>query len=492
MDSATRVPAKTDERLVGTLAGPLPVALAVLACGWLIRDLPPVPDHALQFHMAQRLLEGAALYSEVAASEMHPPLLTWLAALLELLGRALGVSGLELMPLAVALSVAASLYLVWRVGLRSATVLAAMALLLMPLAGAYFGQGEHLAVAWALPYLVACVHTQSELPRRLRIGVALLAAIGLAMKPHFALVWAAAELYRARRLGWPSLFRLESVLIGSCFVAYVATTALVHPAFFANLPLLAPLYPKYFPTPLMVILEDSRGCLLLAAVLLAWRMRDSPEWTDMARLFALTAAAMYLVMLSQQKGWGYHWYPIVACSGIAIAIGLRRWLDPHAAIAVPLTASIAVVLASAQGLRIAHLLERPPTELGPMLELVRTHAGGRPIGALSRYVQAGFPLAAQAGVEWVMPDACLWSLHVIQQMPAPERQRWAHIEQAGFDRAWRAIQTRRPALLIVERETEAGDDMRRYFETDARYRGLFARASAVGATRTYVVYALDW
>ncbi|MBV6414471.1 MAG: hypothetical protein IT479_05870 [Xanthomonadales bacterium] len=479
-----------DPRSDGMLGGPIPLILTVLVCGWFVHDLPPVPDHASQFHMAQRMLEGAVLYSDVAASEMHPPLLTWLAALLVIVGRALAISGLDLMPVCVALSVATSLCLIWRVGPRSVWVLMVAAMLLLPLSDAYFGQGEHLAVTWALPYLFATADAGTELPRRLRIVVALMAALGLALKPHFALVWVVAELYRARRHGWRSVFRLEGLLIGASFAGYLLIAAGVHPEYFHNLPWLAALYPKYFPTPLTQIVRDARGALLLAAVLLPFALRDSREWVAAARLLGLAGAAMYLAMLLQQKGWGYHWYPIVACSGLSLAICVRRWAHRHAALAIPLVASVTIMLASAQRLRVEHVLQKPPTELGPMLALVQAHAGGRPIAALSRYIQAGFPLAAEAGVEWALPDACLWTLHVLQQMPQAERRRWAWLERASFERVWAALEARRPALLIVERETEAGPDMRRYFETDARYRRLFERAKIIGSTPTYVVYAL--
>jgi len=66
---------------------------------------------------------------------------------------------------------------------------------LVPAAGYDFGQREHLAVLMSLPYLaVAALRLQpAPVSRSWRSGVALVAAIGFAIKPHFLLVPALVE-----------------------------------------------------------------------------------------------------------------------------------------------------------------------------------------------------------------------------------------------------------------------------------------------------------
>lgn len=476
--------------LARLLAGPLPVALAALACAWFVLGIAPVPDHAYQLHLARSVLDGAVLYVDVAASDMHPPLFTWLMMAVEGLARALGVDALHLFPAVIAGLGLCSLGLCWWVSARSPMVLAGVLLAVFPLSDAFFGQGEHIAVLCALPYLFAAARDVPVGGRGARAGLALLAALGMAMKPHFALVWVAVELYRARQFGWRSLWRLESVAIGSVFLLYLLATALLHPQFFALIPWLAELYPRFFPTPLPVMLGDPRAGLLLAAVVAAFAFRDAPEWTRSARMLALAALALFAAMLLQHKGWGYHWYPTVALSISVLGIALRRVLLRGAAVAVPLLAAVSLVLASGQALRVAHLLQRPPTELAQTQSLVAAHAGGRPVAALSQYIQAGFPLVGTLDVAWALPYAHLWMVRAIQALPAERAAHYRPLEAAIRDRIWEAIGRERPRLLLVERAVGPGIDMRAWFETDPRFRALFARATLAGTTSSYDAYLL--
>lgn len=476
--------------LRGLLAGPVPVVLAMLGWGAFAIRIPPVSDHAYQFHLARRVLDGAQLYVDVAASDMHPPLFTWLAMLLESIGRSIGTSGLGLHPYFIVGLAAAVVALVWKVSTRSPLVLAGVMLAALPLSGAFFGQGEHIAVLCALPYLCAAAREPGTVNRGLRVVIAVLAGFGLAMKPHFALVWVLAEGYRAWRFGLPSLLRLESTVIGAMFVLYVLATALFHPQFFALLPWVAQLYPLFFPKSWSALLLDTRGLLLLTALVAAWSIRDSTEWTRTAHLCALAALATYIAMLAQHKGWGYHWYPVVAFSVLAISIRLRSLLASAAHLLIPATAAAAVVLASVQPLRVAQLLNVWPTDLNQTVDLTRRYASGRPIVVLSEYIQAGFPLVGDVDVEWPLPYAHLWMVRVIHDLPPEAAARWRPLELTIIDRVWDAIDRSQPAMLMVERAEVPGMDMRRYFESDARFRGLFLRASLVARTASHDVYAL--
>jgi hypothetical protein len=481
--------------LTARLSGAGPSVIAAFGCCLLVLAMPPVSDHAYQFHLGRRMLDGAVLYVDVAASDMHPPLFTWMTMAVEWLARWFGMGGLALFPFVIALCAALSIGLLWRVGPRSPVVLAAVVLAVLPLSGPFFGQGEHIAVFFALPYLFAASHDAPPLGRFGRLGVASLAAFGLAMKPHFALVWVAAEVYRARRLGVRSMLRLESIAIGAAFVLYVAVTALLHPQLFALIPWVAELYPRFFPVSLSTLLLDWRGLLLLAAVLAAFAVQDEPAWNRVAHLVALAGVATWLAMLLQFKGWGYHWYPVVAFSVIVLGVRLRRPLARTTAVVVPAAAVAALLLAWGQADRTARVLTDTPTHIAPMIAIAEQHASGRAIMALSQYIQAVFPLVGLVDVRWPAPYAHLWMVHAIRAAPdgqaAPDIARWEALEQQIMDRMWAAIDSSNPALLIVEHPLGPGMDMRRYFESDARFRALFARAVLIDTVGTYVVYGLD-
>ena len=519
--------------------GPLAGVVALVACGFFALQTPPVPDHGYQFHLAGRLLDGARLYVDIAAADMHPPLFTWLAAGIEAAGRAAGVSGLDIFPWFVVACVAAVLAAVWRIGPRSGWLLVGLVVALLPAAGPYFGQGEHLALMLSLPYLFAAAAaargdvpaaaatvrggragsaSASGLSPASRFAIAAAGAIGMAMKPHFALVWAGTELYLARRRGARSLLRLESVTIGAVFVLYVAVTALLAPAFFELLPWLAALYPRFAPVPFVSMVLDWRLLLVAAGLAAAYFARradqgqrapgtgasdgrtieqDGPDRRALADVLAMAMLAMYAALLLQLKGWGYHWYPVVALALLLLGVAA----EPYAArfrVALPAVVLAAGIVSATQVDRTARLLASWPTMLPEMLRIVDARADGRPVLALSQYLHVGFPLVNLTQSRWASPYAHYWMVPAMYSErwygggPIEYRRsgEWSALEQRIFDDTWAAIERERPALLIVETPHQNDFDMRSYFETDDRFRRLFQSATALDTIAYYVVYEL--
>jgi hypothetical protein len=151
-NAATRHKAGPVARSGIDLTGPLPAALALLGCALYAVTLAPVSDHGWQFYMAERMLDGADLYIDVGAADMHPPLFTWLAMAIAAFGRLVNIDGLTLYPVVVLLVVAGSLESSRRLLQASGWMLAVLVLAFMPMAGPFYGQGEHLALVLAFPY----------------------------------------------------------------------------------------------------------------------------------------------------------------------------------------------------------------------------------------------------------------------------------------------------------------------------------------------------
>jgi hypothetical protein len=166
------------------------------------------PDMAFLLYTAGRVLDGARLYVDVV--EINPPLIVALNLPAVLLARALGVSDIAVLRLLLSMALLGSLaFSAWalrlalgvdRTGLRPLVLLLAFALFLAP--GNDFGQREHLLVALALPYVLLAVARADGRPAAAlpAFAAGLLAGIGLALKPHFLLVWVAIEGYAAWRL----------------------------------------------------------------------------------------------------------------------------------------------------------------------------------------------------------------------------------------------------------------------------------------------------
>ena len=166
-------------------------------------------DTAFLLYAAERVLDGARLYLDVV--EINPPLIVALNLPAVLLARPFGVSDIAIYRALVTLALLGALaFADWSLRralepgsdrLRRRLVLVlAFALFLAP--GNDFGQREHLLVGLALPWVLLAVGRVSGRPAPAgpALAAGVLAGLGLALKPHFLLVWAAVEGYAAWRL----------------------------------------------------------------------------------------------------------------------------------------------------------------------------------------------------------------------------------------------------------------------------------------------------
>jgi hypothetical protein len=145
----------------------------------------------------------------------------------------------------------------------------------------------------------------------------------MAMKPHFALIWIAVELYLAWKVRWQSIWRTESVAIVSVFIAYVIATALITPEFF-RLTWVPGLYLHFGRGPLTDFFVNPALPLLILATAAVWRLPMPPENQRLSRVYLLAAASLYVAAVLQFKGWRYHWIPSeilsIATIGAALSI----------------------------------------------------------------------------------------------------------------------------------------------------------------------------
>ena len=483
------------------LTGVLSVMLAVVGCGLFALSMPAVPDHGYQFFLAREILGGAKLYVDVAAADMHPPLFTWFAASIEIIARAFGTTGLRIYPFVVIALTSGSLWTLWRLGLRSSFVLMAVAVALLPMAGPYLGQGEHLALICSLPYLAASAIAPEAMARRpfTRVLIAIAAAFGLAMKPYFALVWIGTELYLAQQHGRRSLLRIENFIIAICFTGYVVATALITPEFFRLLPWLMQLYPRFAHAPLSAILVDRRMLLLIVALVIVRIFKIGPEWYRLADVLSIAALAMFVAVLLQGKDWGYHWYPVTALSVVMIGLTLRQFGERLRLVTV-IIGVVAVLWMNRQVDRTAALLAAPPAYLGQLIEVVEKRAQGGPIVALADNIHAGFPLVSYTGVGWASPYAHLWMIPAMYRdswyRGAPWRYRsagkWQGLEQQMFDGLWTAIDRKKPTLMLLQVPLDNGFNTMDYFATDPRFEALFRRSIQLETVGHYRIIGLRY
>lgn len=481
-------------------------------------------DIAFLLYAAGRVLDGARLYVDLV--EINPPLIIGVNIVPVVLSRLFGLSdvlvyrlctiGLLIGSIALCAWVIDRTRLIEREPLRRRVLLLLTAALFL-LPGIDFGQREHLLVALLLPYLfvVMARAASREVPPRAAFGIGLLAGIGLALKPHFLLLWVAIEAYlgwRARRrVPWP-----EAMGVAAFLVSYGLGIALLTPEYVGLVASVGRAYAGYLHDPALHVLVTAPGTticwlgVLAAVALLAWS-RHREVWV----VFALALGSSFLAGVAQQKGWTYHFYPASAFALLLLGIiaadhrrplpSLVRRLYAAIALASVVTAiSWAGVLAMTRTLGRNPVQEQERQQLDQLVRAVRRHAPGGSLYVLSYTIGSSFPLVNYSGAQWASRFPHLWLLEATYQdqlqSPAPlryhERREMGPAERYLNDAVAEDLARNRPALLLVlEPARDVQDnglrrlDYVKYFSRDPRIAQLFLDYRFVETAGQYRLYA---
>ncbi|MBX6366136.1 MAG: hypothetical protein IRZ00_20005 [Gemmatimonadetes bacterium] len=469
------------------LAVSVVVSLAVVA-----PFIPYASDIAWQAFVADRLLAGERLYVDILAGDVHPPLYTWITTLVAAVGHGVHVPTPPLLLALTALAALASSWLSHRwAGEGDALALLAFGFAtLAPFAG-YFAGGEHWTAVALLPHLVATARAAAgrPLPRRRAAAAAAVAALGIALKPNFLLVWLATEGYLARRRGgWRSLLRPENRLMVALWLLYAAATAWIAPEYYTTALWAVDLYRDFAARPLAALLTSKATFFVLACALGVLALGCRRERNDLARVLLLAALAMWAAAVSQRKGWTYHWLPATGLAAAALLVSVparaRRWVVGPAS-------ALALGWFALNVYRLELTLRMGEALLPAMREVVERLAPRQPILVLSDELVVGFPLVNLTGAEWSSPFGHIWMagpLHREERRAGvPYHYRgpdeWTPVERTIFDGLWRGIQRRPPALVILDLARANGFDLVAFFTADPRIRRLlddFRPAAQIG------------
>ena len=260
------------------------------------------------------------------ATEQHPPLYTWMCTLVTWVARILHLDPVRAFLAVVSVSCAACAFVALRIARGPAILLLGFGAAALASYGLAGGSGEQMSSAFALPYIAAAAaliqgrENGREQGKRWGIFIGVVAGIGMALKPHYALVWLLVEAAVAwQRRSWRSFLRPTSVAVFSVWIAYIAATALFTPAYFQAAMNAARYYGAFMKAELPFVLATSPYIFLLTVWLLYFLGR---RWTDQAvlgRLLLLAATAMWLAGMVQMKGWYHHWTPAIGLTMAALA-----------------------------------------------------------------------------------------------------------------------------------------------------------------------------
>jgi hypothetical protein len=387
--------------------------------------LPLKDDVAWLLYVARRWLAGRELYTDLV--EVNPPLIVWISAVPIRLSGWLGVpTALLAMPFFIAMVMGCAW---WTSGLlrgygslfaERLPVFAVIGTVLLAVPGVEVGQREHLLVAAVLPFLALFAREldgeATALPTAIAAGV--LAGLGCALKPRYAVVFAVLEglaLLRGRRALRPLTISAVATLL-----AYAGAVVALCPNYTRRaVPLALALYGATDVPALQLAREMLRliAGQAVAGALLWLRRARLPEKSLMLVLLVFAAAAT-VVCLVDGKNWFYHRLPATVatvlallCWAASVLVNRARW--PR--IWVPLIVAGAAVgvfaVASLQRLepQLAMAVTPERNTVTRLEALIRKEKAKRYI-AFSEWIALGFPVVNNTDVVWTSRFDSMWAL----------------------------------------------------------------------------------
>lgn len=390
-------------RFVG-LAISAVLALVLLSLFWN----RPITDDVAWYLMGTRdWLNGAVLFRDIV--EPNPPLNFYFTVPAILIADLLGVSDTNGQYILTALMIFGSL--VWcgaiirndlgHTPARQALLLTGIGVAMVVPALDSIGQREQSLVILMMPWLLGQLGAsppgvRTEVPR------ALVAALGVCLKPHFILYPIAVTLVRmARERSLKPILSPANLTFLAVGLAYVGYVAAVHPAYlFEIVPIASHVYGAYkTDAGMLVAAVYPRVLLLLVLVFFALRggeVRSLPAVLGAVILAALVCFAV------QGTGFPYHLIPVSVFGMVLCALVLvqARHFTPVVA-----AAAIAFVGFGLLGMRQGFPKHPAVEHLAAVAEEVGEFDS---FISLSSSLFAGPPIAMATGAEWVSRYPANW------------------------------------------------------------------------------------
>ena len=524
-----------------------------MAC--LISLLPAAGHDQLWFLlMSQRWLHGGKIYGP-ALFDSNPPLIVWLSGVPVWLGEQVHFSspaiGKLLVLLAALVSATLSVDFLSRLAPISrlqTTWLALAYMILFTVAPARdFGQRDHLTALLCLPYVLGAamdygpVRGTSSRPGLLllRYLAGALAAIGICLKSHQALIPVAVELTlllrppdRSKDTIPPRHIRLKTLLrpeprlvllFGGIFLFLIRQFTPVY--FTLALPTLRDTYWAIgHLTPLQLLAEAPQLHILAAISLtlfvLSSRRSEPLPFRPAIRLLLAAAGAATAAYYIQGTGWYYQQLPAISLFGAALALQL---LDLPVLIRLPAPSWLPRVAAALAVLAIAltaHFTGYPFTRnrsfafTSPDPAFFAHLPPGTPVAIITTSVDDAMMPIAGFQLFWAQRTNNVWTLPAILRSEDPQasQSQGRHLKHAispsrlaELDRQQHTWMTEdlnrwRPQLVLVARcqqlevhcqELEdRHDDLLAWFKRDPAFRSVWARYRYTCSSGDYDAYTL--
>jgi hypothetical protein len=509
------------------------LTFAALGMAALLALLPAAGHDQLWFLlMARRWLGGAQIYGPFLF-DSNPPGIIWLSALPIFLGQLLHLPSTTAAKLLVVLAEALSAGLSYRL-LRYAwrpleayerwALLFAFIVLFGVVPARDFGQRDQMLAFLVLPYVLAAAvdfHRHSLIFLRGTVGI--MAAIGICLKPHHALLVIAIELallflpspttpsHRLQRL-----LRPEPLLILLLGAFFLAATHQFTPLYFTlAMPVLKETYWAIGHLSLSGLALEAIELCLLAIGTIALYAITKPQ-SLLLRLLLIAGAASLFAYFLQGTGWYYQQIPAIDLFGAALVLQLLdlahrkpltapRWLVPTVAalclLALALTTHFTGYPFTADR---AFAIESPDPAFFKDLP------PGTPVATLTTSVDEAMMPIERYHLTWAQRMNNLWLLPAILRNETPAAGKPpSRILQPGQLAALEALQHRfmvedldhwHPQLVLVERCQQASihcqvledrnDNLLSWFLRDPAFAAVWWNYTYQGSRGSFDAYTL--
>jgi hypothetical protein len=498
-----------DSRWMWLLAG-----VVVLFCLLLRRDLPLNHDVAWLTVAAERMLAGGNYLDDFFEVNMPLAIVAYVPAVALANSLAISISTAVTVWVAtlVLLSIAMSghaLQITQRgnISTQASALFAAWLVLILAIVPAYdLAQKEHLIALLMLPFLVAMGAMPSQLGWRLRVAIAMIAAAGCLLKPHFAGLPALLLMVRASAWGWgKSIWSVEALVLVSAAAMNITWVSMAHPDWFVVAEWAVDLY-GYLESEeaLRFVQADSFVPTLAATCALVVATCLSRGATRACLLgFATATIYAWLAFVLQGKGWRYQLLPAT----IFAMAWLPLWMFATSQSTRDVTCQRARLVATGLGAALVAMYAMQVNREAPRL----SHLARSPIGEILSLLQPGdsvtvvstsvtpfFPAATHLRLKWASRYSALWPLAALggfQSDASPQqvvlRQRYETPFRQSIAEDLRRFQ---PDAVVVDLRhgqfgMPLGFDMLGYLLASPEFAEEWEAYELLGQSPEYAIYA---
>lgn len=177
----------------------------------------------------------------------------------------------------------------------------------------YFGQREHTALIFTLPYFLLLALRLEKIPvnEKFCLFVGILGGIGFSIKPHFCLPFILSELYfyiKTREI--KTWIRNENIIIVSIFVVYLISTYLLYPDYFHYIvPLSAQFYYQGISTEFHRAFFQAKMLFSYITIIFYFLIKREGREDTLINVMLIGMIGYILSYISQIVSWDYHMFP---------------------------------------------------------------------------------------------------------------------------------------------------------------------------------------